>query len=239
MKELPLHTPVTFGDKFMHFLVKTVLYNGFNKLTGFDKANPTAKSCEWRLIILESVAGCPGMVAAGMRHFKSLRTLRRDYGWIHTLLEEAENERMHLLVCMKMFKVSMPVRALVMMAQWFVVGFLTITYLIQPKALHRFVGYLEETASQTYFDLVKATETPGTNLHRDWSHLKAPAIAKNYWNLDDEAMWVDVLKQLFADETNHRDVNHTFATMESDDPNPFVEKHLADAAKAWQREPQK
>lgn len=36
-----------------------------------------------------------------------------------------------------------------------------------------------------------------------------------------------------ADEANHRDVNHTFADMESDDPNPFVEKHKDDAAFAW------
>ena len=29
-----------------------------------------------------------------MRHMRSLRSMRRDNGWIHTLLEEAENERM-------------------------------------------------------------------------------------------------------------------------------------------------
>ena len=46
-------------------------------------------------------------------------------------------------------------------------------------------------------------------------------------------MWVDTLKCLFADETNHRDVNHTFADMESDDPNPFISKHKKDAVKAW------
>lgn len=43
----------------------------------------------------------PGFVAAGFRHFRSLRALERDHGFIFTLLEEAENERMHLLVCMK------------------------------------------------------------------------------------------------------------------------------------------
>ncbi len=31
------------------------------------------------------------------RHLRSLRKMSRDHGWIHTLLEEAENERMHLL----------------------------------------------------------------------------------------------------------------------------------------------
>ena len=32
-----------------------------------------------------------------LRHLRSLRRMNRDHGWIHTLLEEAENERMHLL----------------------------------------------------------------------------------------------------------------------------------------------
>jgi Alternative oxidase len=40
----------------------------------------------------------------GFRHFRSLRTLERDRGWIATLLEEAENERMHLLLCLNKFK---------------------------------------------------------------------------------------------------------------------------------------
>ncbi|GAB5365244.1 hypothetical protein AAMO2058_001040600 [Amorphochlora amoebiformis] len=236
MKALPTHTPETWTDKAMHFLVKRVLYNGFNWITGFDKTNPTARSCAWRLIILESVAGVPGMVAAGMRHFRSLRTLRRDYGWIHTLLEEAENERMHLLVCLKMFGAGIFTRTMVISAQYSMVGFLSLTYLVNPKALHRFVGYLEETASQTYFDLIKCTETPGTHLHREWNNLKAPTLAINYWKMKEDAMWIDVLKNLFADETNHRDVNHTFAMMKNDDPNPYVHKHLEDAAKAWRLE---
>jgi len=42
---------------------------------------------------LETVAGVPGMVGAMARHLRSLRTMTRDHGWIHTLLEEAENER--------------------------------------------------------------------------------------------------------------------------------------------------
>eukprot|EP00470_Lotharella_oceanica_P004865 CAMPEP_0170167160 /NCGR_PEP_ID=MMETSP0040_2-20121228/637_1 /TAXON_ID=641309 /ORGANISM="Lotharella oceanica, Strain CCMP622" /LENGTH=345 /DNA_ID=CAMNT_0010405089 /DNA_START=76 /DNA_END=1113 /DNA_ORIENTATION=+ len=235
MKEFPQHKPVTISDKIMHFIVKDVLYHGFNRLTGFDRTNPTARSCEWRLIILESVAGCPGMVAAGMRHFRSLRTLKRDHGWIHTLLEEAENERMHLLVCITMFKTGIVTRSVVILGQYFIVAFLMLTYVINPKALHRFVGYLEECATQTYADLIKSVNTPGTHLHKDWKHLKAPQIAKNYWRMKEDAMWVDVLRNLFADETNHRDVNHTFANMQNDDPNPYVKKHLADAAKAWRK----
>jgi hypothetical protein len=236
MSTLPVHIPESTSDKIVHFIVKTLLYNGFNKMTGFSKTNPGPKSCEWRLMILESIAGCPGMVAAGMRHFKSLRNMERDHGWIHTLLEEAENERMHLLVVMKMFKPNLLTRSVVIGGQMVVLPLMALTYLVHPKALHRFVGYLEETACQTYHDLVTLTLTEGTELHAAWGNLPAPAIAKSYWQMDENSMWVDVLKNLYADESNHRDVNHTFAKMNGDDPNPWVKKHHEDAAKAWMKE---
>lgn len=49
------------------------------------------------MIFLETVAGVPGFVAGMVRHLRSLRNMERDQGWIHTLIEEAENERVHLL----------------------------------------------------------------------------------------------------------------------------------------------
>lgn len=41
-----------------------------------------------RNIFLESVAGVPGMVAGMMRHLRSMRLMKRDNGWMETLLEE-------------------------------------------------------------------------------------------------------------------------------------------------------
>ena len=75
-----------------HFMkgVMNVLYHGFNFVTGYDPVDPSPRSVAWRLIILESFAGVPGFVAAGFRHFYSLRTLKRDHGAIYTFLEEAE-----------------------------------------------------------------------------------------------------------------------------------------------------
>ena len=46
-----------------------------------------------RILFLETIAGVPGFTAAMIRHLRSLRIMRRDGGWIHLLLEEAENER--------------------------------------------------------------------------------------------------------------------------------------------------
>jgi len=86
---------------------------------------------------------------------------------------------------------------------------------------------------QTYHNIITHIETPGTKLNDAWAELPAPPIAKGYWKLHDDAKWVDALRCIYADESHHRDVNHTFANMESDDPNPFLEEHKENAAKAW------
>lgn len=121
------------------------LYHSFNFVTGYKEGAASVKAVEWRLIVLESIAGVPGFVAAGFRHFRSLRLLQRDHGWIATLLEEAENERMHLIVCLNTFKAGMVTKAMVIAAQFTMGPILTLVYLIRPRTMHRFVAYLEET----------------------------------------------------------------------------------------------
>eukprot|EP01041_Mallomonas_annulata_P011015 gene11015-23011_t len=232
LNNLYRYEPVTYSDHAMNRLMYT-MYHTFNFITGYKHSNPSVKSIEWRLIALESVAGVPGFLAAGFRHFRSLRSLQRDNGWIATLLEEAENERMHLLVCMKMANASIVTRLMVVGLQLALTPFLGILYAVHPRSVHRFVGYLEETACHTYKSIIEHIETPGTNLHNGWHGVPAPTLAISYWRLPKDAQWVDALKCIFADEANHRDVNHTFATMDQDDPNPFVAKHRADALKAF------
>jgi hypothetical protein len=211
------------------------LYHAFNFFTGFKQVNPSVKSIEWRLIVLESIAGIPGFVAAGFRHFHSLRTLTRDHGWIATLLEEAENERMHLILCLNKFEASTLTRFIVLGAQYVMIPTMMGVYLVHPKALHRFVGYLEETACHTYVNIIKHVETPGTNLNKAWANTPAPPMAIGYYKLSKDAKWVDTLKCMMADECNHRDTNHTFAEMKSDDPNPFLEHHRENAQIAWRK----
>ena len=101
----------------------------------------------------------------GFRHFRSLRTLQRDHGWIATLLEEAENERMHLLLCLNKFEASIITRSMVIAAQMVMVPLLMAGYTIAPNSMHRFVGYLEETACSTYVNIITHVETPGTHLN--------------------------------------------------------------------------
>lgn len=59
-----------------------------------QKYGMTARKYLIRNVFLESVAGVPGMVAGMLRHLHSMRRMKRDNGWIETLLEESYNERM-------------------------------------------------------------------------------------------------------------------------------------------------
>jgi hypothetical protein len=204
----------------------------FNFITGYKDGASTVKSIEWRLIVLESFAGVPGFVAAGFRHFHSLRALKRDHGWIMTLLEEAENERMHLLVCLNMFNANFITRSLVITAQVTMTPALMFLYMVKPQACHRFVGYLEDTACHTYASALKQVETPGTELHEAWAHLPAPVFAISYWRLPSDATFGDTLRCMFADKTHHRNVNHTFAEMDMDDPSPFALQHKKNTLRA-------
>ena len=52
-----------------------------------------------------------------LRHMRSLRSMRRDNGWIHTLLEEAENERMHLLTFLQLRQPGLFFRGMVLLSQ--------------------------------------------------------------------------------------------------------------------------
>ncbi|KAF8349322.1 mitochondrial alternative oxidase [Amanita rubescens] len=177
---------------------------------------------EWmlRILFLESIAGVPGMVAATLRHLQSLRLMRRDNGWIHTCLEEAENERMHLMTFMTIRRPSILLRAMVLGAQGVFYNLFFLTYLIAPRACHRFVGYLEEEAVITYSQAIKDLEA---GYLPEWANLSAPDIAVDYWRLPPNAKMVDVLYAVRSDESTHRFVNHSLANLDHyKDVNPFA-----------------
>ena len=58
-----------------------------------------------------------GMVGAMVRHLVSLRRMKRDHGWIHTLLEEAANERMHLMTALRVANPGIFMRLFIAVAQ--------------------------------------------------------------------------------------------------------------------------
>lgn len=172
-----------------------------------------------RCIFLESVAGCPGSVAAVARHLHSLRLLRRDKGWIHMCLEDAENERMHLLSFMAIAKPGWFMRLMLIGAQGVFFNALFALYLLHPRTVHRFVGVLEEEAVKTYTGLIKDVEEGRLP---EWEQMDAPEIAKEYWKLPKDAKLLDMIKVVRADEAGHRFIHHTLADLDQkNDTNPF------------------
>ncbi|KAF9565682.1 alternative oxidase [Agrocybe pediades] len=186
------------------------------------KAGYLLSEKQWleRILFLESIAGVPGMVAATLRHLTSLRLMRRDSGWIHTCLEEAENERMHLMTFMTLRKPSMFFRLMVLAAQGVFYNIFFIAYMLSPKLCHRFVGHLEEEAVVTYTRCIADLEAGRIP---EWSDLPAPEISMDYWRLSPDAKLKDVLYAVRSDETTHRFVNHSLANLNpSTDVNPFA-----------------
>ena len=201
---------------------------GFDAVTNYSHEKSMTKD-EWlfRFIFLETVAGIPGMVAGMLRHMHSLRLLRHDNGWIHTLLEEAENERMHLMTFLNMKQPSILFRAGVLAAQGVFFNAFFFSYLFSPRTCHRFVGYLEEEAVRTYTHALSDIDTGGTDA-RQWAKERAPKLAIEYSKMDEDATVRDVLLAVRADEASHAHVNHTFSSMGTTQKNPFVkgESHL-------------
>ena len=158
-----------------------------------------------RAIVLETVAAVPGMVGATLNHLRCLRRMCDDRGWIMTLMDEAENERMHLMTFIEVAKPTAFERFMVLAAQWIFYLFFFGLYLVSPRTAHRLVGYFEEEAviSYTYY-LAEIDEGRTPNV-------PAPDSAIRYWNLPADATLRDVVEVVRADEAHHRDVNHAFA----------------------------
>jgi ubiquinol oxidase len=185
--------PSTIHDKVAWGLVR--FFRIFTHLFFRDKYGHHA-------VVLETVAAVPGMIGGMFRHFKSLRWMQRDHGWIGKLLEEAENERMHLLTWMQVIKPTVLERLVVLGAQAFYAPFYALIYIISPKTAHRFVGYLEEEACEQYSLFLNAIDNGKI------PNVDAPEIALNYWNLAPNSKLRDVVLCVRADEAMHRNVNH-------------------------------
>lgn len=203
MSNIPLvdlsvhHRPVDFSDRIAF---------GFTKMLRLAADTFFAKRYGHRAIVLETVAAVPGMVGATLVHLKSLRRMEDDKGWIRTLMEEAENERMHLMTFIEVAKPTLFERLVILGVQWvFYLAFFAL-YLISAKTAHRVVGYFEEEAVISYTLYLKEIDEGRS------PNLPAPAIAKHYWKLADDATLRDVVLMVRADEAHHRDVNHGFAS---------------------------
>jgi ubiquinol oxidase len=178
---------------------------GFTKALRFCADTFFAKRYGHRAIVLETVAAVPGMVGATINHLKCLRRMCDDKGWIRTLMDEAENERMHLMTFVEVAKPTLFERLVILGVQWvFYLAFFAL-YLISSKTAHRIVGYFEEEAVLSYTLYLKEIDEGRSK------NVPAPELAKRYWGLPETAMLRDVVLVVRADEAHHRDVNHGFA----------------------------
>jgi ubiquinol oxidase len=165
-----------------------------------------AKRYGHRAVVLETVAGVPGMVAGMWNHLSSLRKMKQDdRGWIKTLLDEAENERMHLMIFIEIAKPNTLERGIVLLAQFFFWHFYFILYVFFPKAAHRMVGYFEEQAVISYTEYLEQIDAGKA------ANIDAPDIAKDYYGLPKAAKLRDVIIAVRQDEQGHSDTNHEMA----------------------------
>ncbi len=160
-----------------------------------------------RAVVLETIAAVPGMVAGMLLHLKSLRKMEDDKGWIKTLLDEAENERMHLMTFIHVAKPTFIERMIILFAQFIFIVTYAIIYLISQRTAHRIVGYFEEEAVISYTEYLHELESGAI------PDEPAPEVAINYWNLPLHATLKDVVRVIRDDEAGHRDVNHNFANV--------------------------
>lgn len=196
MKSTTHHVPANLSDRFAFGLVKAMRF--------FADAF-FAKRYGHRAVVLETVAAVPGMVGGMLQHLKCLRRMSPDHGWIRTLLDEAENERMHLMTFIEIAKPNLFERLLILLVQGAFFNAFFVLYLLSPRTAHRIVGYFEEEAVTSYTHYLAEIDA---GRH---ANILAPEIAVTYWKLEPNARLRDVVLAVRDDEANHRDVNHGFA----------------------------
>ena len=159
-----------------------------------------------RAVVLETVAGVPGMVAGVLMHFKSLRKMKAGYGeQIREMLSEAENERMHLMFFIEIAKPNLIERFIVLFSQLLFGLFYLFMYIFFTRTAHRMIGYFEDEAVSSYSEYLKMVESGKVE------NTPAPHLAINYYQLGADARLSDLIKCVRADEQHHSETNHSYA----------------------------
>jgi len=159
-----------------------------------------------RALVLETVAGVPGMVAGMLTHLSSLRGLKKGNGQkIHEMLAEAENERKHLMFFMEVVKPTKLERGLIVLAQLIFWHYYLVMYILAPRTAHLMIHYFEEEAVRSYTEYLKLIT------EEQIEDVPAPQIAIEYYNLLPEAKLSDMIKYIRRDEQHHADLNLTYS----------------------------
>lgn len=161
-----------------------------------------AKRYGHRAVVLETVAAVPAMVAGMMLHLKSLRRLRPGYDpYINQMLEEAKNERMHLMFFLEIAQPNVLERFLITAAQFIFWHFYLLLYICSSKTAHRMVAYFEQEAVNSYSEYLNLVESGQVE------NVPCPLSARNYYGLGPKATLATMILYVRADEQRHADAN--------------------------------
>ncbi len=165
-----------------------------------------AKRYGHRAVVLETVAGVPGMVAGVWMHFKSLRVMKAGYGeQIREMLAEAENERMHLMFFIEIAKPNFFERSIVLIAQIAFGLFYLFMYVFFTRTAHRMIGYFEDEAVKSYSEYLELVESGKVE------NIPAPRLAISYYRIGSDSKLSDLIRCVRADEEHHSETNHNYA----------------------------
>ena len=165
-----------------------------------------AKRYGHRAVVLETVAGVPGMVAGVWMHFKSLRKMKVGYGeQIREMLAEAENERMHLMFFIDIAKPNYFERFIVLFSQMIFGLFYLFMYVFFTRTAHRMIGYFEDEAVKSYTEYLEMVESGKVE------NIPAPKLAISYYGIGSDSKLSDLIRCVRADEEHHSETNHNYA----------------------------
>ena len=165
-----------------------------------------AKRYGHRAVVLETVAGVPGMVAGVWMHFKSLRKMKVGYGeQIREMLAEAENERMHLMFFIEIAKPNYFERFIVLFSQMIFGLFYLFMYIFFTRTAHRMIGYFEDEAVKSYTEYLEIVESGKVE------NIPAPELAISYYGIGSDSKLSDLIRCVRADEEHHSETNHNYA----------------------------
>tara|TARA_A100001391_G_scaffold199259_1_gene181970 strand:- start:809 stop:1372 length:564 start_codon:yes stop_codon:yes gene_type:complete len=186
--------------------VRDIFAKSMTKFFRFVADTFFAKRYGHRAVVLETVAGVPGMVAGMWLHLKSLRKMKTGWGpQIREMLAEAENERMHLMFFIDIAKPNVIERWLVLFAQFLFWQFYFLVYIIDFKTAHRMIAYFEQEAVKSY------TEYLGMVERGEVPNVPAPQLAIDYYKMKKTARLSDLIRKVRADEEHHSKVNMEYS----------------------------
>ena len=202
-------SPKGFVEKYAYYSV-WLLKRIFDLCTLKPDTKMSERNYINRLIMLNSISAVPGFTGAMCRHLKSLRSLRKDYGWINQLIAESDNERMHLFFFLTLNKPNFGMKAAIFGAQFLFSTLFFASYFVMPRYCHKFMEYFQNRAVQTYTEILQSIES-GTL--QNWSKLPAPVEPIDYYELKADATMKDMILCVRADAVINREINRYYTEM--------------------------